>query len=59
MKIIDAKTMDQVDSGQIVQLLAKEYEELWTAKYGGPPEGMHPIPSNVGEYDVQFFIVFS
>ena len=59
MKIVDAKTMDQVNTGQLVQLLAKEYEELWIAKYGNPPKGMHPIPSNVAEDDVQFFIVFS
>lgn len=59
MKIIDAKTMDQVDTGQLDLLLAKEYEELWIAKYGNPPKGMHPIPSNVAEDDVRFFIVFS
>ena len=59
MKIIDAKTMDKVKTEKLTQLLVKEYEEFWTAKYGSPPEGMHPIPSNVAEDDVKFFIVFS
>lgn len=57
--IIDAKTMKQFETENLNDLLIKEYEQLWIAKYGNEPKGMHPIPSNVAEDDVQFFIVFS
>lgn len=58
-KIIDAKAMKQVEIDNLNDLLIKEYEQLWIAKYGNEPKGMHPIPSNVAEDDVQFFIAFS
>jgi len=57
--IIDAKTMKHVETDNLKHLLIKEYEQLWVAKYGSQPKGMHPIPSNVAEDDVQFFIAFS
>ena len=57
--IIDAKTMKQFETDNLNDLLIKEYEQLWIAKYGNKPKGMHPIPSNVAEDDVQFFIAFS
>ena len=57
--IIDAKAMKQVEIDNLNDLLIKEYEQLWIAKYGNEPKGMHPIPSNVAEDDVQFFIAFS
>lgn len=59
MKIIDAKTMSQVGPDKLSQLLANEYAALWLEKYGTPPKGMHPIPTNVAEEEVQFFISFS
>lgn len=59
MKIINAKTMVQIDADQLSQMLASEYADLWMAKFGTPPRGMHPIPSNVAEDEVQFFISFS
>lgn len=59
MKIINAKTMVQIDSDQLSKMLANEYADLWLAKFGTPPKGMHPIPSNVAEDEVQFFISFS
>lgn len=59
MEIIDAKTMSQIVISQLSQLLANEYAALWLEKYGTPPNGMHPIPSNVAEEEVQFFISFS
>ena len=58
-KIIDAKAMKQVEIDNLNDLLIKEYEQLWIAKYGNEPKGMHPIPSNVAEDDVQFFFAFS
>jgi len=59
LKIINAKTMVQIDADQLSQMLANEYADLWLAKFGTPPRGMHPIPSNVAEDEVQFFISFS
>ena len=59
MKIFNAKTMAQIDADQLSQMLASEYADLWLAKFGTPPRGMHPIPSNVAEDEVQFFISFS
>ena len=59
MEIIDAKTMSQVGPDKLSQLLANEYADLWLAKFGTPPRGMHPIPSDVAEDEVQFFISFS
>jgi hypothetical protein len=58
MEIIDAKTMSQVGPDKLSQLLANEYAALWLEKYGTPPKGMHPIPSDVAEEEVQFFISF-
>ena len=57
--IIDAKTMNQIETDQLNQMLINEYESLWIAKYGASPKGMHPIPSNVAEDEVMFFISFS
>lgn len=59
MKMIDAKTMASIDADQLSQLLVSEYADLWLAKFGTPPIGMHPIPSNVAEDQIQFFISFS
>ena len=59
MKIVNAKTMVQIDSDQLSQMLVSEYADLWMAKFGTPPKGMHPIPSNVAEDQIQFFISFS
>ena len=59
MKIVNAKTMVQIDSDQLSQMLVSEYADLWMAKFGTPPRGMHPIPSNVAEDQIQFFISFS
>lgn len=59
MNIINAKSMAQVDSDQLTKMLVSEYADLWLAKFGTPPRGMHPIPSNVAEDEVQFFISFS
>ena len=57
--IIDAKTMNQIETDQLNKMLINEYKNLWLAKYGASPKGMHPIPSDVAEEDVKFFIVFS
>ena len=59
MEIVNAKTMVQIDADQLSQMLASEYADLWLAKFGTPPRGMHPIPSNVAEDEVRFFISFS
>ena len=59
MKIVNANTMVQIDSDQLSQMLVSEYADLWMAKFGTPPKGMHPIPSNVAEDQIQFFISFS
>lgn len=59
MEIIDAKTMARIKADQLSQMLASEYAALWLAKYGTTPKGMHPIPSNVAQDEVQFFISFS
>jgi hypothetical protein len=59
MKMIDAKTMASIDADQLSQLLVSEYVDLWLAKFGTPPKGMHPIPSNVAEDQIRFFISFS
>jgi len=59
MKNVNAKTMVQIDSDQLSQMLVSEYADLWMAKFGTPPRGMHPIPSNVAEDQIQFFISFS
>ena len=58
MKIIDAKTMSQVEPDKLSQLLANEYADLWLAKFRTPPRGMHPIPSDVAQDDVHFYIHF-
>ena len=59
MKIFNAKSMDEIEPNKLESLLANEYADLWLAKFGTPPKGMHPIPSNVAEEEVQFFISFS
>lgn len=59
MKIIDAKTEMEIQTSNAIKLLIDEYKKLWIANYGSNPKGMHPIPSNVPEHDVLFFIVFS
>jgi len=59
MKIVNAKSMNEIEPNKLDSLLANEYAVLWLAKYGTPPKGMHPIPSNVAEEEVQFFISFS
>jgi hypothetical protein len=58
MKIIDAKTMSQVGVDQLSHMLASEYAALWVSKYGSEPKGMHPIPSNVAQDEVHFYIDF-
>jgi len=58
MKIVDAKTMSQVVIDQLSQMLASEYAALWLSKYGNAPKGMHPIPSNVAQDEVHFYIDF-
>ena len=58
-KIINAKSMEEIDPTKLESLLADEYADLWLAKFGTPPKGMHPIPSNVAEDEIQFFISFS
>ena len=58
-KIINAKSMEEIELTKLESLLANEYADLWLAKFGTPPKGMHPIPSNVAEDNVQFFISFS
>jgi hypothetical protein len=59
MKIVNAKSMDEIEPNKLESLLVNEYADLWLAKFGTPPKGMHPIPSNVAEENVQFFISFS
>lgn len=59
MKIFDAKTMIEVKLDHLNRMLLNEYFSLWLSAYGGPPKGMHPIPSNVAQDDVNFFISFS
>ena len=59
LKIINAKTMVQIDSDLLSQMLASEYADLWLAKFGTPPKGMHPIPSNVAQDEVHFYIDFN
>lgn len=59
MKIVNAKTMTEIELSNLDSLLVDEYFKLWIAKYGLPPKGMHPIPSDVAEDEVQFFISFS
>jgi hypothetical protein len=58
MKILNAKSMTEIGPSKLDSLLADEYVKLWVAKYGSPPKGMHPIPSDVAEEEVQFFIDF-
>ena len=58
-KIINAKSMEEIEPTKLERLLADEYADLWLAKFGTPPKGMHPIPSNVAEDEIQFFISFS
>jgi hypothetical protein len=50
--------MDEIDTNKLESLLANEYAVLWFAKYETLPKGMHPIPSNVAQEDVEFFIDF-
>jgi hypothetical protein len=58
MKIVDAKLMNEIDPNKLESLLADEYAALWLAKYGTSPKGMHPIPSNVAQDEVHFYIDF-
>jgi hypothetical protein len=58
MKIINAKSMNEIEPNKLEGLLANEYCFLWNKRYGTPPKGWHPIPSDVAEEDVLFFIVF-
>jgi len=51
--------MAEIKVSKLERLLINEYADLWLAKFGTPPRGMHPIPSNVAEDEVQFFISFS
>jgi len=59
LKIINAKSMEEIELTKLESLLANEYADLWLAKFGTPPRGMHPIPSNVAEDEIKFFISFS
>jgi len=58
LKIINAKSMDEIQPNKLESFLANEYADLWMAKYGTPPKGMHPIPSNVAQDEVHFYIDF-
>jgi len=59
LKVINAWSMAEIKVSKLERLLINEYADLWLAKFGTPPRGMHPIPSNVAEDEVQFFISFS
>lgn len=59
MKIIDAKTEKPVELDDLHRLLIDAYLELWVIAYGSTPTSWHPIPSGVGQDDVQAFISFS
>jgi hypothetical protein len=59
MKIVSAKSMLEIEPSSLENLLANEYYLLWDKRYGTPPKGWHPIPSNVAQEDVLFFIVFA
>jgi hypothetical protein len=51
--------MEEIELTKLESLLANEYADLWLAKFGTPSRGMHPIPSNVAEDEIKFFISFS
>lgn len=59
MKIIDAKTEKPVELDEFHRLLIQAYLDLWVTAYGSAPKNWHPLPSGVGQDDVQAFISFS
>jgi len=58
MKIINAWSMGEIKANKLEILLVDEYVKLWIAKYESSPKGMHPIPSNVAQDEVHFYIDF-
>ena len=58
MKMVDAKSMNEIEPNKLENFLANEYAALWVSKYGNAPKGMHPIPSNVAQDEVHFYIDF-
>lgn len=59
MKIINAKTEQPVELDEYHRLLIDAYVDMWKALYDSEPTHWHPLPGNVGQDDVQAFIVFS